>query len=85
MTQRVDPTEIEKIVGVERDLTLHYGRAVSDEQMVYILHSKICLDTYSDLRKCPFSLALDRGILEDEWLMDRPLPLTFFDGRLVPM
>lgn len=61
MTDIVDPGSIEKIVGAPRSLAHHYGRAVSAEQRIYILHSKVCLDSGIDLRSCPFSVALDLG------------------------
>lgn len=81
MSDLVDPQEIERIVGIRRHPTEHYGAAVSAERKVYILHSEECLATYSDLRDCPFSLALDRGINLDEWIEDTPTRLAV---RLVP-
>lgn len=82
--------EIEKIVGVERDDVDHYGRAVSGEQKVYILHSRLCRETRgvleSDLRDCPYSRALDDlGINPTEWIQDEPALLAIRDGRLVPV
>lgn len=69
MTELVNPDEIEQIVGVPRNPYIHIGRAVTAEQAVYILHSDACLADPSlvDLRACPFSLALDRGVSIDEW------------------
>ena len=86
MSELVDPSEIEQLVGVERHGWAHYGRAVSGEQVVYILHSSQCKGRNLDLRACDFSLALDRGIDEWEWhdSMDRPVRLVIFKGRLVP-
>ena len=86
MTNPVPADEIEQIVGVERHSTRHYARAVSAEQTVYILHSEECRRTYSDLRHCPWSLALDRGIDEYDWSdrEDMPVLVRVRDGRLIP-
>lgn len=85
MTDLVDPTEIEAIVGVQRHATEHWGRNVSAEARTYILHSKACLDTLPDLRDCDFSVVLDDwGINPDEWPMDRPVRLAIEDNRLAP-
>ena len=59
MTNLVDPSEVESIVGARRHKTSHLCRTVND--IVYILHSQQCIEDYPDLRKCPFSRALDRG------------------------
>jgi hypothetical protein len=84
MSSLVPATDIERIVGVERHQTEHYARAVSKEQTVYILHSADCLRTTPDLRECPWSLALDRGIDPDEWVQDAPVKVRVRDGLLVP-
>lgn len=91
MAELVDPQSIEQIVGVDRHATEHYGRAVSAEQRVYVLHSRACVDSTPDLRDCPFSVALDRGIAHPaaraSWrrLLDRPVVLHIrYDGLLVP-
>jgi hypothetical protein len=62
VSQIVPAEQIETIVGVKRQATEHWGRAVSAEETVYILHSQECKDSTPDLRECPFSIALDRGI-----------------------
>ncbi|WP_028474072.1 hypothetical protein [Nocardioides alkalitolerans] len=67
MSALVPSTEIEAKVGASRHETKHLGRAVSAEQVVYVLHSKECRDSGIDLRDCPFSTALDRGIDTDRW------------------
>ena len=88
MTELVDASEIEQIVGTERHPTQHRGRAVSRELMVYILHSEQCRDGGVDLRECPFSVALDHGIFADDWdgQEDRPVTLTIGPRRtLVPV
>lgn len=59
MVDLVDEKDIESIVGVNRHPTEHWGRAISDEEMFYILHSEECLNSGEDLRECPFSLSLD--------------------------
>ena len=84
MTKIVPSHEIEGIVGRSRSDAHHYARAVSAEQTVYILHSRECLAMHADLRECPWSLALDRGIDLSEWVEDVPLTVQVRDGRLVP-
>ncbi len=37
--------QIEQIVGIRRHSQAHFGRAVSAERTVYILHSQRCLDS----------------------------------------
>lgn len=81
----VPADKIEGIVGHQRHSTYHYARAVSAEQRVYILHPHECLLTNAtDLRDCPFSLALNRGIDLDYWVEDVPLRVNVRDGRLIP-
>ncbi|WP_402465741.1 hypothetical protein [Isoptericola aurantiacus] len=91
MSDLVDPQDIEAIVGVKRHPTDHYGRAVSAEEQVYVLHSAACKVSTPDLRDCPYSIALDRGITANgtwnSWrrLLDRPVVLHIrYDGTLVP-
>lgn len=86
MAELVPIDYIERIVGIKRDQRRHRGRAVSAEQVVYILHSQECLDSGIDLRDCPFSVALDRGINEYDWdgLEDTTVSLRVRDGWLVP-
>ena len=86
MSEIVPAEDIERIVGTERHLYLHLGRAVSAEQTVYVLHSRKCLDSGIDLRECAFSVALDSGIVVAEWqgMLDRPVVLNRVAGRLVP-
>lgn len=75
MTDLVPADEIEAIVGVARHQSKHFARAVSAERKVYILHSQGCLDDEIDLRDCPYSLALDRGI-DDIFVEDVPVHVT---------
>lgn len=90
MTQRVPADRIEEIVGAKRHATDHYGRAISAEQTVYILHSQACKDSTPDLRDCPFSLALDQGIERTyPWtgwqrVQDQPVRLEISRGYLMP-
>jgi hypothetical protein len=86
---RLESAELTKqIVGVDRDAVEHFGRAVSAEQRVYILHSQRCVDRQSDLRKCPFSVALDLGIDEDAWCLHEDVPVLLSicpdNGDLLP-
>lgn len=85
MSVKVPAADIERIVGVARHDTEHYARAVSAEQTVYILHPRDCLARYDDLRDCPWSLALDRGIDAAEWAEDVPLVVRIRAGLLVPV
>jgi hypothetical protein len=83
----VPAEDIERIVGCPRHRKAHYGRAVSDEQTVYILHSHECKDSGIDLRDCPLSVALDRGIDISQWdgYEDRAVALGVIHGLLVPL
>lgn len=77
MTDLVDATDIERIVGVPRHATLHLGRAVTAECRVYILHSEECRQRNTDLRACAYSFALDHGEQGPEyWPLDQPLTLS---------
>lgn len=80
MTTLVNAKDIENIVGCMRDPHLHIGRFVTEEQCVYILHSRYCLDSGIDLRECTYSLALDNGF--DIWTHDKPIRLTVDYGYL---
>ena len=91
MTELVDPSEIEKIVGVPRHPTEHWAKAVSSEERVYILHSVACLESSEDLRSCEYSRALDNGIREVrmDWPEDVPLKVKILrsgpsGGYLIP-
>jgi hypothetical protein len=87
MSNLVPAEEIEQIVGVPRHSQAHYGRAVSAEQTVYILHSKLCLASGLDLRECRFSVALDRGIEQRRWTghEDVAVVLDIWNDELVPV
>ena len=88
MTDLVPAEQIERIVGARRDLVAHIARAVSAEQTVYILHSQRCLDSGRDLRQCPYSIALDRGITKRVWRgkQDQPVAVavSVTTGKLIP-
>lgn len=87
MTDLVPTEDIERIVGIDRHPTGHFGRAVSADETVYILHSRECLDSGIDLRDCRFSIALDEGIWEQDWAdhEDIPVCLMILQDRLVPV
>lgn len=75
---------IEDIVGVKRDDVYHYGLAKSDEQKMYILHSKMCKDA-GMIKVCAYTRALSRGLDDDwEYIMDVPVRLSVNDGLLHP-
>ncbi len=81
-------SNIENVVGCKRHPTAHIGRAVSSEQVVYIMHSQECVDSGIDLRECPYSVALDEfGIDDGEWngLEDRPVLLAIDCGMIAPV
>ena len=61
MSDLVDHTQIERIVGARRHPTEHIARGVSTEGVAYVLHSEECRTRHADLRDCRFSKALDRG------------------------
>jgi hypothetical protein len=78
--------DIEQIVGTFRRYGVHYARAISSEETVYILHSQRCKDSGIDLRDCQYSLALDHGIDRRCWAeyLDVPVPVVALDGQLLP-
>lgn len=84
--ERVPSDEIEDIVGTQRDPDSHYGRANSEEEIFYILHSQACLDSGIDLTQCRMSLALSHGLDLEAWegYEDQPVPLVIRDGWLMP-
>lgn len=90
MTRLVPATDIEQLVGARRHATEHLGRAVSAEKTVYVLHPEECRDRHDagerDLRECPFSIALDHGIVNEDWEghADRPVGLSIETGLLTP-
>lgn len=86
MTRREERARVIEIVGREPDNYGHYGRAVSEEGRVYILHSNRCAEMRPDLRECPFSQALDHfGIDLARWPEDQTVTLWFDENRwLVP-
>jgi len=87
MTDLVDRSEIEKLVGARRSPGAHLGRADSEAGTLYILHSQQCVDTGLDLRGCRFSIALDFGISMEDWegFEDETVGLLVFEDRLMPV
>ena len=84
MSRIETPDKTMQIVGRDRHETEHYGRAVSAEERVYILHSRECFESGRDLRQCEFSIAMDLGIDLDRWVEDQTVLLEIEDGLLVP-
>lgn len=86
MTALVAPARIERIVGARRHEHLHLARAVSAEQVVYILHPYDCVANNFDLRFCRWSQALDEGIDMRRWRtrQDRAVIVTVAYGQLRP-
>jgi hypothetical protein len=83
MVERVPAEFIEVIVGVKRHPTDHYGRAVSQTQTTYVLHSQQCKDA-GTIETCKYAVAQERGISVTEWVQDEPVRLRVEKGRLVP-
>lgn len=83
----VPADQIEEIVGARRHPHQHLGRAASDEQTVYVLHSQRCKDSGIDLRDCAWSEALSLGIDPDDWrgYEDRPVVLAVIRDRMFPV
>lgn len=67
MSNLVDRDKISSLVRAERDYWLHIGRHDFEEEGVYIMHSHLCLSLFPDLRECPYSKALDKGISVEHW------------------
>lgn len=87
MSKLVPSEDIERIVGQARHKVVHYGRAVSSEETLYVLHSRMCLESGIDLRDCEYSVALDRGIKLDRWhgFEDEAVALYIEAGLLLPL
>ena len=86
MTDLVDPSEIEQLVGARRHPVVHIGRADSEKQTFFILHSQKCVDSGIDLRECRFSTTLDSGLHESLWfgLEDQPQIIAISSRGLFP-
>lgn len=86
MSDLVPASEIEEIVGAARHPVHHLARAVSAEQVVYVLHSERCKASGIDLRDCSYSQALDNGIDREAWtdLEDCAVIVTVDLNRLIP-
>lgn len=74
------------VVGVDRHPIEHWGKAVSAERLLYILHSESCVEARDDLTECIYSKALDNGIDLERWQghFDKAALLVIEDWRLVP-
>ena len=86
MTELIDPSEVERLVGAYRHPTAHLCRADSFHEATYLLHSKACLDSGIDLRTCEYALAQDNGIDTDVWegREDEVVLVVISDSHLVP-
>ncbi len=84
MTDLVPTADIERLVGARRHPIHHLARLDSASSTVYILHSLTCLDSGIDLRECRWSLSLDAGIREEEWLPDETLLVAPMRSGLLP-
>lgn len=89
MSEEVPMHMIGRIVGAERHDTKHIARAVSEEEVVFILHSANCesFEYGLPLTSCKYSVALTRGINLDNWedFLDVPVFVDVnLEGRLVP-
>lgn len=92
MSRLENPKDMERIVGVERHATVHFGLAVSADPVakmrLYILHSKECVATGLDLRECLYSIALDLGLDVGLWKYDQDRPVVLaidpVQGDLLP-
>lgn len=82
VADRVPAVDIEQIVGAPRHEWVHFGRADSLQGRFFLLHSRRCVATNSDLRECPFSQALDRGIYPGPADLDRTVPVGIRYGNL---
>lgn len=90
MSNLVPAEDIEKIVGQQRHNRVHYGRAVTAEQTLYVLHSHECLESGIDMRDCEYSTALDHGIDAAQWAgFEDEAVVLYIDhlgpGRLRPL
>ena len=81
MTHRVPADQIEALVGAKRHQSRHIIRGGEVSGIAYILHPHTCLKRHTDLRECPWSLALDR---DDVWLPDNgPHYVNLRAGQLI--
>lgn len=88
MVELVDPEIIETIVGAPRQQSIHLGKAVTENQMFYILHSVECVESGVDLRECRYSQTLAQyGVDIFTWSMylDRTVLLGIDAHGLVPL
>lgn len=89
ITTLVDVNDIENIVGYRRHPEFHIARAISEEEHIYVLHSKDCHKANDDPTTCPFSVAVDAGIDTDLWQYYYDAPVRVYvdpqDGKLWPV
>lgn len=92
MTIDVEWGELTRVLGIDkRHPTIHFARADSASQYVYIMHSVHCLETVEDFWGCEYAAALRRGILKEapwsvwEGCLDRTVAIEVRDGWLYPL
>ena len=86
VTNLVDPSDIEIIVGAKRDETFHIGWFNSPGGIFYILHSQQCVSSEPDLRDCEYSKSLDEHWVDVlEWTEGVPRFIKLGDGQIEPM
>lgn len=77
MVEEVDPHRIETLVQATRREHEHVIRWVSEQDMVYILHSRECRekDYPTSLLHCPYTLALSEGSMHPSWEDFKDVPV----------
>jgi len=76
MAEKMTPEDVDRVFssrGVNRHTNVHVAIALSEDQTVYVLHSKKCLERTGGRFDCEFTDALQWGIEVDDWVEDVPL------------
>lgn len=81
--EKVPADQIEDLVGRKRHATEHYASARGDD--FFILHSQTCLDAFEDLRECPYSRSLAKGVFKDNRFEIGPTRIAVGLFGLVPV
>lgn len=88
--RKVDPSEVERIVGHARHATLHLARADTTTGVCTVLHSQECVDSGIDQLECDYSKGLAGGWWE-AWagFENRPVAVKVtvepYDAWLTPV
>jgi len=87
MSNLVNSKEIEEIIGAPRNRKAHFGKLITAEDKIYIMHSYECVFKNEDLRQCEFSKAMDHSTPEKLWnkFEDKTVLLGVMSGSLVPL